>query len=178
MLSERGWVQGEKPITYSERQGQRDREYQSEHAKWLGSLTAAQLAEVKKMGLDTDPLSEPPSHSAFSRDAADLPVAAKTPQPELSEDPRWEVIRHIVSYLLESKDTRLEVEVLAMVSGVCWAGGDPIGIARRHGLHRAAISARAIKICEQFGLPPSRVMRSIAARLIAKKARKRSLMKQ
>jgi hypothetical protein len=163
-------------IDYSERQRERDREYRAAHAEWLASLSDEERAAVEKLGLTADPLTEPVSHSAYSRDAAELPVADKREAPTTeNEDPRWEVIRLIMSQLIESKNTRLEVEILALVSGVCWVGGEPIKLAKRFGLHRAAISARAVRICEIFGLPPSRVMRTMKARQAAKSARKRSL---
>ena len=51
-------------------------------------------------------------------------------------------------------------------------------IAKRHGLTRAAVSKRCVELAQKIGLPPSRAMRSLTARVAYAQARKESLRRR
>lgn len=152
----------------------RDTRGDADYAAWLATFTPEARERLKELGLDRLPSEEPTPGGCMNGDAADLPV----PAPEaitIAESPMAEVIRNVVAWLLSSENRGLEVECLALASGVCHDGLAPNQIARRYGLSRAAVSRRCIRIEDNFGLPPSAVMRSERAREIARRARRKTI---
>jgi transposase-like protein len=66
--------------------------------------------------------------------------------------------------VLSQPDRSLAVECLALSSGMSYLGDSMSEGARRHGVTRAAVSKRCVELTDKLGLPPSRAMRSRAAR--------------
>jgi hypothetical protein len=75
-------------------------------------------------------------------------------------------LARVVGELAGTANTRLSLEVLALVSGICYAGLSQTAIGRRHGVTRAAVSKRCVEFTEKLGLPPSRAMKSEASRKV------------
>lgn len=129
-----------------------------------------------------------------SRDIADTPLAAEWPKGFGEEDGEgpgngdypasdtgvssgqgpdglvrqeavWDAVRRILGELLSQPNRSLAVECLAMTSGLSYLGDSMVDVARRHGVTRAAVSKRCVEMTDKLGLPPSRAMRSPAARL-------------
>jgi len=75
-------------------------------------------------------------------------------------------LRAVAGDIASQNKTRMSMEVLALVSGICYKGISETAIAKRHGVTRAAVSKRCVELCERMGLPPSRAMKSEEAREI------------
>lgn len=83
------------------------------------------------------------------------------------------MLRKFVYVQLHSERS-LFAECFALALSICYDGNSMSEIGKRHNVTRAAISKRCIEICETFGLPPSRAMRSVENREKCRKARLRS----
>ena len=90
----------------------------------------------------------------------------------------WDVVRRLLGELLIQKNARLALECLALTSGLAFLGDSMTEIARRHGITRAAVSKRCVELAQKIGLPPSRAMRSLTARVAYAQARKESLRRR
>jgi hypothetical protein len=162
---------------YSKRQRQRDADYELQYKAWIATLSAKELKELGKAGLDT-PMVARNGNGAADRDMADSPLASHTPDiaalvdhdtDEAGTIPHdaVEVLRHFVADLIAEGNTRLTVECLAVALGLSSYNGESMtSIAKRHGVTRAAVSKRCVDITTQLNLPPSRAMRSEKAREI------------
>lgn len=78
----------------------------------------------------------------------------------------------VAGELASTANTRLSLEVLALVSGICYQGMSQTAIADRHGVTRAAVSKRCVELTEKLGLPPSRAMKSEASREVYAEAQR------
>lgn len=74
------------------------------------------------------------------------------------------VLARVVGRLISTANARLSLEVLALVSGICYRGLSETEIAKRHGITRAAVSKRCVELTNDLGLPPSRAMKSEKSR--------------
>lgn len=79
-------------------------------------------------------------------------------------------LSRIAGELAYTKRARLSLEVLALVSGICYEGMSETEIAARHGVSRAAVSKRCVEFAKKLNLPPSRAMKSEASRDVYSKA--------
>ncbi|MCW1921314.1 hypothetical protein OKA05_02045 [Luteolibacter arcticus] len=95
------------------------------------------------------------------------------PRPERSAG---HSLRKLLFVLLADRNTRLGVECMALVTGIGYDGSSMADIASRHGVTRASVSKRCIELCETFGLPPARAMRSVKNRRACKVARSREIV--
>jgi len=180
---------------YRPRQSQRDADYRRQYAAWLASLTPAEYARVKAAGLAEPVRDEHGYGSNFSeRDLAETPLASEESHLLESIEPAcdqpgyqaqhtdaeqvWDVVRRLLGELLVQKNAKLALECLALASGVSFLGDSMTEIARRHGLTRAAVSKRCVELAQKIGLPPSRAMRSLTARVAYAQARKESLLRR
>ena len=180
---------------YRPKQNARDADYRREYAAWLASLSPAGLARVKAAGLDQPVRDEQGYGANFSeRDLAETSLAATSSHPLDSIEPAcdqpgyqvqrtdaeevWDVVRRLLGELLVQKNAKLALECLALASGVSFLGDSMTEIARRHGLTRAAVSKRCVELAQKIGLPPSRAMRSLTARVAYAQARKESLRRR
>lgn len=84
------------------------------------------------------------------------------------EDKR--ALRAVAGDIASQNKTKMSMEVLALVSGICYKGISETAIAKRHGVTRAAVSKRCVELCDRMGLPPSRAMKSEGARKIYSEA--------
>ena len=180
---------------YRPKQAARDAEYRREYAAWLATLTPAERARVKAAGLAEPVRDEHGYGSNFSeRDLAETSLAATDSHPLDSIEPAcdqpgfqaqrtdaeevWDVVRRLLGELLVQKNAKLALECLALTSGVSFLGDSMTEIAKRHGLTRAAVSKRCVELAQKIGLPPSRAMRSLTARVAYAQARKESLRRR
>ena len=83
-------------------------------------------------------------------------------------------LARVVGELAGTANTRLSLEVLALVSGICYGGMSQTAIAQRHGVTRAAVSKRCVELTEKLGLPPSRAMKSEASRGVFAEAQRKA----
>ena len=75
------------------------------------------------------------------------------------------VIQFIIREIAFAKNARLQAEVIALGYGIVLSDDDTMTrLAAKHGLTRAAVSARVIKFCDAHALPPSIHMKSKRAR--------------
>lgn len=72
--------------------------------------------------------------------------------------------KQIVAELYATKNAKLSIECLSLVTGIGYTGESETIIAERHGVTRAAVSKRCVELCERFNLPPARAMKSEDAR--------------
>ena len=90
----------------------------------------------------------------------------------------WDVVRRLLGELVVQKNARLALECLALASGLAFLGDSMTEIARGHGLTRAAVSKRCVELARKIGLPPSRAMRSLTARVAYAHARRKTLRRR
>lgn len=83
-------------------------------------------------------------------------------------------LARVIGELAATSSPRLSLEVLALVSGICYQGLSQTAIADRYGVTRAAVSKRCVELTEKLGLPPSRAMRSEASRVVCSEAQRRA----
>lgn len=76
-----------------------------------------------------------------------------------------EIVAHIVSDLLDAKNTRLMVQCFDFAAGLgLQLGVSEQQIADEHGMSRSNVSKICVSLTERYSLPPSRSMRSISTR--------------
>lgn len=98
-------------------------------------------------------------------------------QPKMRIDsPALVMSRRLVGFLLADTHPALGLECLALVTGIGYDGASLNEIGLRHGVTRAAVSARCIDLCDAFGIPPVQAMRSEKSRENCRKARIRDLV--
>lgn len=177
---------------YEARQGDADAEYRREYNAWLAAMTPEERRRAESLGL-AKPVVEDAGGGFGSKDIADTPLAAEWPKevgegegedggngvyppmgtPVLSpgggggravDETVWDAVRRLVGEVLSQPDRSLAVECLALSSGMSYLGDSMSEVARRHGVTRAAVSKRCVELTDKLGLPPSRAMRSRAAR--------------
>lgn len=177
---------------YEARQGDADAEYRRHYNLWLAAMTPEERARAESLGL-AKPVVEDAGGGFGSKDIADTPLAAEWPK-EVGEgheeslsngvypakgtfvlfpegdggrdvdETVWDAVRRLVAEVLSQSDRSLAVECLALSSGMSYLGDSMVEVARRHGVTRAAVSKRCVDLTDKLGLPPSRAMRSRAAR--------------
>lgn len=102
------------------------------------------------------------------------------PIESLAQDERtWYVVRQVVDIIIASPNARLQAECFRIASGM--GELDDItetSVARKHGLTRAAVSKRCVRLTKLVGMRPSRYMCSMQLRDTYRKARVRSLEKR
>jgi len=75
------------------------------------------------------------------------------------------MINWILARIIDSRDPRLEADIMAIGSGLLLRQGKSMTyVAEKYGVTRADISKRVIEFCDEMGLPPSHSMRSVADR--------------
>lgn len=84
-------------------------------------------------------------------------------------------VRRIVGMMLADTHPALGIECMALVTGIGYEGSSMAGIADRHGVTRATVSARCVELADSFGLSPSRAMRSVRNRQVCAVSRLRSV---
>jgi hypothetical protein len=160
---------------YHQRQATLDQEYAKEYAAWLDTLSAEERQQLEGLGLDSPDLPRRSAGIGLSRDAAEQSaaqtldeIAAPDPDPSVTEaDLRvCEVIQKLIGELIVDKNPRLAIECLALTTGIAYEGNSMIGLAKRHGLTRAAVSKRCIELSERIGVKNPRPMKSESAREI------------
>src|ERR1051325_11267754 len=183
------------PDDYRPRQNQRDAAYRRDYAAWLASLPPDEYARVKAAGLHQPARDEHGYGANFSeRDLAETPLASEDShlldriQPACAQpgyqaqhmdaEQVWDVVRRLLGELLVQKNARLALECLALASGLAFLGDSMTEIARGHGLTRAAVSKRCVELARKIGLPPSRAMRSLTARVAYAHARRKTLRRR
>jgi hypothetical protein len=82
------------------------------------------------------------------------------------------VLARIAGELASTARARLSLEVLALVSGICYEGMSETEIAERHNVSRAAVSKRCVELAKKLDLPPSMAMKSEASRAVYSEAQK------
>lgn len=177
---------------YTARQGDADAQYRREYAAWLAAMTPEERKRAESLGL-AKPVVDDAGGGFGSRDIADTPLAAEWPKgfgeddgdglgngvysasdtcvsfgkgPDglVRQEAVWDAVRRILGELLSQPNRSLAVECLAMTSGLSYLGDSMVDVAHRHGVTRAAVSKRCVEMTDKLGLPPSRAMRSLAAR--------------
>jgi predicted transcriptional regulator len=68
-------------------------------------------------------------------------------------------MRRVIGEILAQRNRSLAAEVLSLVTGVAYLGASEAKIAKRFGITRAAVSKRAVELCERLGVQPSRAMK-------------------
>jgi hypothetical protein len=165
--------------SYEATQADRDREYREAYASWVGSLEPEERRELERLGV-AEPSIPGRAGGCLSGDAADSPAArceaqeVEEAEPE-TDDRLHHVLRRMVGELLHDSNPRLSLECLALVTGLAYLGDSMTEIAKRHGVTRAAVSKRCVALTLTLGLPPSRAMRSLAARDAYRQARTNNL---
>jgi hypothetical protein len=160
---------------YHQRQAAADQEYERAYAAWLASMSPQEREQLAALGLDSPEIPKRSAGIGLSCDAAEQSaaqtleeIAAPDPDEGVSEaDLRvCEVIQKLIGELIVDRNPALAVECLALVSGICYQGSSMIGIAKRYGLTRAAVSKRCVELAERLGVKNLRPMKSESARQI------------
>jgi hypothetical protein len=160
---------------YHQRQAEADQEYQQAYTAWLNSMAPQERELLAAQGLDSPEIPKRSNGIGLSRDAAEQSaaqtldeIAAPDPDEGISpEDLRvCEALQKLIAELIVDKNPRLAIEVLALTTGIAYEGNSMIGIAKRHGLTRAAVSKRCIELSERLGVKNLRPMKSECARQI------------
>ena len=169
--------------SYSSKQTAKDAQYQREYRAWIATLSAAELRNLKRQGLDV-PMLAKHGNGAPERDVAESAAASYTPdipaaadhEPVLQHHPDGQamamamatrILRHFVADVLKDANARLTIECLAVAIGLSAYDGESMSsVARRHNITRAAVSKRCVDMTKKLSLPPSRAMRTEKARRI------------
>jgi hypothetical protein len=134
------------------------------------------LAEVRHRCVESGRKLDLPPAAAISGEFRRARVASHGDGPNgAHSEAVWDVVRRLIGELLIQKNKRLALECLALVSGLSFLGDSMTEIARRHRVTRAAVSKRCVDLAHKIGLPPSRAMRSLTARVSYARARKQRL---
>lgn len=80
------------------------------------------------------------------------------------------ILRKFVYVQLQTSRS-LYIECFALALSILYDGCSMSDIAKRYGVTRALVSKKCIFICETFGVPPSRAMRSVRNREACRRAR-------
>lgn len=182
-----------KEDSYAQKQFQKDREYErawesEETRKWLAKMSPEDRRKLEAEGL-LKPMLPKHGNGMLDQDAAESNLASEAPdiiaqiEPESEQlqkvasadiDERiMDVLRRLLGEVLTQKNARLTLECLAVACGLTTLQGESMtSIAKRHGISRAAVSKRCVDITEKLSLPPSRAMRSHAARKSYRQAQK------
>jgi len=172
---------------YIPKQMARDAHYATTYRQWFESLSPAEQAQLRVQGLDKPEVGYHGTGTS-EHDMAESPLAREEStvveqiEPEQPERPAatedideriMDVLRRLLGEVLTQKNARLTLECLAVACGLTTLQGESMtSIAKRHGLSRAAVSKRCVDITEKLNLPPSRSMRSRAARKSYQRAQK------
>ena len=163
---------------YAQRQQDRDRQYERQYREWVNSLSPEERTKLVEKGLD-QPHLERCGAVGLDRDIADSPRASETPdiiesiEPSQTQSPEpgpgseeWvlEAFRRMFGEIITQPNPQLNLECLALATGIAFMGDSETEIARRHGVTRSAVSKRCVELTERLGLPPSRAMRRLTAR--------------
>lgn len=182
-----------KADSYAQRQAQKDREYErawqsDETHQWLAKMSPDDRRSLEAQGL-LKPMLPKHGNGMLDKDAAESNLACEGPdiiaqiepeEPErtpvsnaASDERVMDVLRRLLGEVLTQKNARLTLECLAVACGLTTLQGESMtSIAKRHGISRAAVSKRCVDITEKLSLPPSRAMRSEAARKSYRQAQK------
>lgn len=113
------------------------------------------------------------THSGSVRPAEESAAPAQVVDAGEAEERLMDLLRRLMAEVVSQKNPKLTVECLAIACGLNLVDGDSMQeVARRHGISRAAVSKRVVDIAEKLNLPPSRAMRSKAARTTYRKVQK------
>lgn len=135
----------------------------------------ARLAAVYSVALRCARPSPAEVRVKFGMDATQLRNERDAAVVELELQPGdMAALRKVCGEITATPNIRLSVEVLELVSGVCYEGASQTQIATRHNITRAAVSKRCVRMCERLGLPPSRSMKSEGAREIYASAQEKA----
>jgi hypothetical protein len=173
---------------YTRKQIARDTQHARDYRAWVEAMNPAERENLRQLGLD-EPDTSYHGTGMSERDLADSPLASEEPdivgqiEPEQPERPAvasedideriMDVLRRLLGEVLTQKNARLTLECLAVACGLTTLQGESMtSIAKRHGISRAAVSKRCVDITEKLSLPPSRAMRSRAARKSYQQAQK------
>lgn len=130
--------------------------------------------------VDEMPIADPYDGTAAALEPADAtpgPDATATPIASLCADERtWYVVRQVLDHIIASPNARLEAECFRISSGLGMLDDiTEASVARKHGLTRAAVSKRCVRLTKLVGMKPSQYMRSLKLRETYQKARIRSI---
>jgi hypothetical protein len=177
---------------YEIRQRTRDEDYRKAYDEWVASLPPDEREQLGELGLDRP--SVPKSGTgAPTRDLAESSLASC--EPEIIDEPDvfaeetedtdaaeperlHDLLRRLVGELIGQDNARLSLECLALVTGLAYCGDSMSGIAKRHGVTRAAVSKRCVELTRTLNLKPSRAMRSLKARQSYRRSRLKHLKTQ
>jgi hypothetical protein len=160
---------------YHQRQAEADQEYQQAYTEWIASMTPHEREQLAAQGLDAPDLPRRSAGVGLSRDAAEQSaaqtldeIAAPDPDEGISpEDLRiMEALQKLIGELVTDRNPALAIECLALTTGIAYEGNSMVGLAKRHGLTRAAVSKRCIELAERIGVKNPRPMKSESTREI------------
>ena len=121
---------------------------------------------------ESDHLPDEPEAADHPHQAPDSAASSCPVAPQAADDERiHDLLRRLVGELISQDETKLSLECLALVTGLTYDGDSMTGIARRHGVTRAAVSKRCVELTHTLNLKPSRAMRSHQARHSYRKSR-------
>jgi hypothetical protein len=155
---------GESP--YELRQDANNREYCRAYQEWLANLTPEDLERIRQIELD-QPLVDYHTWRPDSSSALTVAPAAAQPEPEkVSTETTGnldgsEALARLVLRVVDSPKPRYLCDALAVAFGLyARMGITGTAIAAKHGVCRAAFSKAVKEIQEEFGIAPSRPMKS------------------
>lgn len=152
--------------------------YSESYRQWTASLTAAERAELRRLGIDKplqDSHSTNTDHDPADDAVAPAPAPAGKPPKDESTERVHDVLRRLVGELIGQDNSRLSLECLALVTGLSYSGCSMTEISIRHKITRAAVSKRCVELSAALNLKPSRAMRSLKARSRYRDARLKHL---
>jgi hypothetical protein len=158
-------VNGARSLSYHTRQTSKDIAYRKEYRAWLSQLPPAERQNLKALHLDRPLIDYHISESICDITERNFRAPALV-EPDLSS-PRLDARETAIRILIRVGDAanpRLEVATLQFVFGVnLLMGLSGTQIAAKYGLSRAAFSKRCKECQREFGIPPSRAMKSLQA---------------
>lgn len=160
----------------------RDDKQRIAYETWIASLSPEEKARLRKESpelLEYMPAGTKANGTGFDKDVSETPACRTYDEPEPENDNEDErscattldVLRKIVGELLARSNSRLSLECLALATGLSYRGNSQTEIGDRHGVSRAAVSARCVDLCNALGIDPSRAMKSKRARESYRKTR-------
>lgn len=85
------------------------------------------------------------------------------------------LLHKVMAAILATNNSHLAAQCFSLVTGIGYQGESMTQIAKTHGISRAAVSKRCIKLARAFNLPPRGAMRKESTREACRRARYRVL---
>lgn len=161
---------------YALRQAMKDAQHAEEYRRWVDTLSEAERAQLRSLGIDQPDISYHGSNARFDRDLAESSLASTASglveqidgAKALGATPTegcGDALASFCARMRGCSNPALVFDAVCYGTGVLAIEGQTATeLAAKHGVTKQAFSKIAVEWCVKFGLPPSRAMKSKRSR--------------